>query len=147
MNKSIKFTKKDGEVQYKEHVLNQIDAVFSTLANGAYIIHTKKEVKGRTINQNALMWLWFTCIEIETGTDKNDVHDYYCTRFIRRKTTVNGSDRIVISGTSKLNTVHFTDFLNKVQADAASEFGIKLPLPEDLYFEQFKEYYERYLND
>ena len=147
MNKSIKFTKKDGEVQYKEHVLNQIDAVFSTLANGAYIIHAKKEVKRRTINQNALMWLWFTCIEIETGTDKNDVHDYYCTRFIRRKTTVNGSDRIVISGTSKLNTVHFTDFLNKVQADAASEFGIKLPLPEDLYFEQFKEYYERYLND
>ena len=30
-----------------------------------------------------------------------------------------------------------TEFLNKIQADAATELGITLPLPEDRFFEQF----------
>jgi hypothetical protein len=30
-----------------------------------------------------------------------------------------------------------TNFLNQIQADAASELGITLPLPEDRFFECF----------
>ena len=146
MSKTIKFAKKDGEIQYGGSLLNQVNAALNTIANGDYILSIKREIKKRTLDQNALMWLWFTCIEIETGTHKQIVHDYYCTHFLRKTTSINGRDKVIISGTSKLNTVQFTDFLNKVQADAASEFGIRLPLPEDLNFEHFREYYERYIN-
>lgn len=38
---------------------------------------------------------------------------------------------------SKLTTLEMTDFLNKIQADAATEFGIILPLPQDRFFEAF----------
>ena len=35
-----------------------------------------------------------------------------------------------------------TDFLNKVQADAAAELGITLPLPEDRYYSEFINEYQ-----
>ncbi len=145
MSKTIRFIKKDGEVQYKQNLLNNLENALDTTANGAYLLSIKKEVKKRTVDQNALMWLWFTCIERETGTDKNDIHDYYCMLYLRRTAPINGEDRVIISGTSKLNTAQFTDFLNKVQADAATEFGIKLPAPDDLRFESFKREYEQYI--
>jgi len=30
-----------------------------------------------------------------------------------------------------------TNFMDKIKADADTEFGITLPLPEDRYYEQF----------
>ena len=47
----------------------------------------------------------------------------------------------VYDTTSKLNTKQMSDFMNKVQADAASELGIQLPIPEDRYFEEFYQQY------
>jgi hypothetical protein len=35
-----------------------------------------------------------------------------------------------------------TVFLNQIQADAASEFGIALPSPEDRYWEEFYNEYK-----
>jgi hypothetical protein len=130
---------------FRQNVLNSLDNAFSTLMNGSYILTVKRETKKRSLDQNSLMWLWYTCIERETGTDKNDVHDYYCTKFLHRNMNINGRQTVAVGGTSKLNTAQFADFLNKVQADAASEFGIRLPSPDDLRFEEFKNEYSRYL--
>ena len=69
----------------KEKGVVRIDKPFdfmcSQLRNGRYKVTIERYTEPRTISQNALMWLWFTCIEQETGTDKQDVHDYYCNRF------------------------------------------------------------------
>ena len=145
MAKTIKITKKDGEVQHKEYVLNSIENAFKMLSNGDYEMPINKEVKKRSVDQNRLMWLWFTCIEMETGTDKEVVHDYYCTQFLSRTEVINGIEKTVVGGTSKLNSAKFAEFLKKIQADTAAEMGIQLPDPDDLHFEQFKEYYEKYL--
>lgn len=83
------------------------------------------------------MWLWFTCIEQVTGTDKLDVHDYYCNRFLRRTAFINGRELVISGKTSSLNILQMTDFLNKIKADAAAEFGITLPLPADRYYQEF----------
>ena len=72
------------------------------------------------MSQNALMWMWFQCMEAETGTLKQDIHDYYCQKFLARRAVIGGVEKWVTGGTSKLNTAQMTDFLNKVQADAAS---------------------------
>ena len=88
------------------------------------------------------MWLWFTCIEQETGTDKQDIHDYYCNMFLLRTAYFKGKEKVIAGSTSKLNTLQMTDFLNKVKADAASEFGIYLPLPEDRYYQEFVNEYK-----
>lgn len=111
--------------------------LFSTLKNGTYTITIKRASEKRSISQNDLMWMWFACIERETGTPKNDVYNFYTKKFLQKVVQVGDRLERCVESTSQLNKERFTEFLNKVQADVASEFGIQLPIPEDRYFEQF----------
>lgn len=133
MNQEAILTKKDGEIQMSK----SFDFMCSQLHNGKYRLKIERYTEPRTLSQNALMWLWFACIEDETGQDKQDTHDYYCNRFLRRTSCIKGNETIITGSTSKLNTVQMTDFLNKVQADAAAELGITLPLPADRFYQEF----------
>ena len=117
-------------------------AVFSTLKNGRYTITISKEKEPRSIDQNSLMWLWFACIENATGTPAQDVHDHYCKKFLRKSISWNNSEEVIVGGTRHLKMDAMTEFLNKVQADAQTEFGITLPSREDQYFEDFYEMYK-----
>lgn len=125
--------KRDGKVSLD----TDLEALFSMLRNGRYIISVKRASERRTIAQNDLMWSWFSCIEEETGTAKNDVYMYYCKRFLCKVVSVGERMEKIYQTSSMLNTVQMADFLKKIQADAATELGITLPIPEDRYFEDF----------
>lgn len=131
--KTIEFEKTGGVVNI------DLSPVLSTLRNGSYVLTVKRKAEKRTVDQNALMWAWFTCIETETGTPRQDVHDYYCRKFLRKTIMWNGRTEVVAEGTSRQTKDRMTVFLNQVQADAASEFGITLPTPEDETWEAFFE--------
>lgn len=133
MERVINISKVDGVVHMDGHV----DDLLSTLRNGEYVMTIKRKTVKRSLSQNALMWLWYACIEDETGQDRQDIHDHYCARFLSRPIAWSDGVEIVAGGTSNLTTEQMTDFLNKVQADAATEFGITLPQPEDRAFEAF----------
>ena len=138
----------------KVHIINMVKAgeqvsfdrepaaVFSLLSNGRYTLTVAKAREPRSLDQNALMWLWFTCIEAETGTPKQDVHDYYCRAFLMKEIDWAGRREIIFSGTSRLSKDDMSVFLDKVQADAQTEFGITLPRPEDRFFEEFYQTYK-----
>lgn len=131
-------TKKNGEV-----VLDKsFDYMCSMLMNGNYIVTIKKKVQPRTIPQNSLMWMWFKCLEDDTGTDKQEWHDYYCNKFLARQASIGGKMFTITGGTSKLNTIQMTEFMNKIQADAAAEFGVTLPLPADRHYQEFISHYK-----
>lgn len=138
MARSLILTKNGEQVTFNREPAS----LFATLRNGRYIVTIAKEKEPRSLEQNALMWLWFTCIESETGTPKQDVHDYYCRKFLRKYIEWNGRKEVVAEGTSKQSKERMTVFLNQVQADAATEFGITLPNPEDRYFEEFYQTYK-----
>lgn len=133
MERSVILTKENGGLIFS----SPLEYLYSQLKNGKYKVKIENYAEKRTLNQNALMWMWMACIERETGSDKQDVHDYYCARFLSREVDINEVTTTVISGTSRLNTLQMTNFMDKVKADAATEFGITLPLPEDRYYEQF----------
>lgn len=137
MAKTIMLTKKNGMLAFDIEPA----AVFATLSNGAYTITIKKANEKRSIAQNDLMWMWLTCIERETGTNKDDVYMYYCKKFLMKTITVGDRMERIYSTSSKLNQLQMTDFLNKIQADALQELGIRLPLPEDRFFECFYQQY------
>jgi len=139
---TISISKKEGKIN--ESISTQINMALKTLANGEYTLTITKRRTKRSVEQNSLMWMWFNCIENETGTSKQDVHDYCCRAFNYRVVEINGKQEKVAGGTSKLTTVTMTDFLNKVQAWAASELGIILPNPDDLEFEEFQKYYKQF---
>lgn len=138
MSQTAILVKENGEVKLEK----SFDFMCSQLRNGRYKVTIERYTEPRTISQNALMWLWFTCIEQETGTDKLDVHDYYCNLFLRRTAVINGKETVIAGSTSRLNTLQMKDFLNKVKADAATELGISLPLPDDLYYQEFIDEYK-----
>lgn len=120
-----------------------LDSVFKTMRNGVYTMTIKRRRSGRSLAQNDLMWLWLTCIENETGTPKEDIYAIYCYKFLRGCVQHDGRLFPVTHTTSQLDTGEMTEFLQKVQADAASELGITLPDPADEHFESFFNQYNR----
>lgn len=130
-------TKRDGKVTMEK----SFDFLCSLLRDGVYVLSIKRKTEPRTVSQNALMWMWFKCMEDNTGTEKQDWHDYYCAKFLMREASFGRKRFSVVGGTSTLNTVQMTDFMNKVQADAAIEWGITLPLPADRYYQEFIQHY------
>ena len=136
--KSINFIKKNGEVTNFTASLNSL---ISTLKNGEYSLLIKKKTKQRTISQNKLLWLWLNCIAQELGYTAQDMHDYFCTKYLSKE--VYGA--IIVVGTKDLTTLQFKQFLDNIKIFAATELGITLPDPEDLYFQSFLVRYEEYL--
>lgn len=129
--KQVTIRKEDGQVR----VDTNLDYLFSTLRNGVYTLTIKRAREKRTIAQNDLMWMWLACIENETGTAKEDVYNHYCKKFLSKPDPI--GEGFINDTSSRLNTKQMTDFMKKIQADAASELGIMLPVPEDRYFEDF----------
>lgn len=135
--KTISLTKTDGRVS----VSVDLDYLFSTLRNGRYEMTIKRSSERRTVSQNDLMWMWMACIERETGTPKDDAYLYYCKLFLSKVVKVGDRETMVYETSSKLDTRRMSEFLDRIQADAASELGIQLPSPQDRYFESFYEEY------
>lgn len=133
--KQVTIKKEDGQVR----VDTNLDYLFSTLRNGVYTLTIKRASEKRTVAQNDLMWMWFACIEGETGTAKEDVYNHYCKKFLSKPDPM--GEGFINDTSSRLNTKQMTDFMMKIQADAASELGITLPVPEDMYFEAFYQQY------
>ena len=125
--------KRNGEVSMDK----DFDLMCSLLRNGEYTVKIVRKTKPRTIPQNALMWMWYKCMEESTGQKKEDFHDYYKAKFLARQVVIGRRWVTVVGSTSDLNTLQMTDYLEKVKADAAVEFGIKLPLPEDKNYQAF----------
>ena len=133
MAKTVIMTKNEGRLTFDV----ELPYVFSLLANGKYTITIKRANEKRSIPQNDLMWMWLTCIERETGTPKDDVYMYYCKKFLMKTIQVGNKMERIYNTSSKLNMEQMTEFLNKIQVDAATELGITLPKPEDRFFESF----------
>lgn len=130
-------TKRDGVVSMDK----SFDYLCSLLRNGVYTVRIVRKTEPRTIPQNALMWMWYKCIEEHTGTPKSDIHDYYKAKFLSRQVAVGNKWVTVVGSTTDLNTLQMTHYLENVKADAATEFGITLPLPADRHYQDFIDEY------
>ena len=137
MAKQVTMRKQDGRLTFD----TELAYLFSTLQNGTYTITVKKVTEKRSIAQNDLMWMWLACIERETGTPKDEVYMYYCKKFLMRTVTIGQKMERIYMTTSKLNTEQMTTFLNQLQADAETELGIRLPTPQDRFWEAFYQDY------
>lgn len=146
--KTIEFFKTNGKIGDVGALHSWLDRNIKWITNGSYTLLIKRRVKSRSLNQNRLMWLWFACIAKETGETAQRIHDVYCYMFLPEQVTDFETGQLVrVPGhTHALTSEAFTDFLNRVQANAA-EMGIILPNPDDLAWAEFEEEYKRYLND
>ena len=101
----------------------------------------KKHIKRRSISQNSLYWLWLTCIQDETGNERNDLHEYFKGTYLLPKVIEAFGENFQIHSTKGLTTAQFKEYLDMIQASMAQE-GIVLPDPNDLIWDSFYEQYK-----
>lgn len=118
------------------------DLMCSLLRNGEYTVRIIRKTQPRTISQNSLMWMWYKCLEDAFGQPKEDFHDYFKAKFLARQVAIGNRWVTVVGSTTELNTLQMTDYLEKVKAEAAIEFGVTLPLPADKDYQSFVDYYK-----
>lgn len=94
----------------------------------------------RSLNQNRLLWLWLTCLEVdsETGYTKEEFYQYFLESFAPRKTC---RDKEILATSSQMDKAMMTDFLERIKMFAWHELNCNLPNPED---KGFNEFYKRY---
>ena len=142
--KCVRVNKVNSRVGDELDILRQVRMWFDDAANGSYMLSFEKIKKPRSNDQNRLMWVWFNCIAKSwseaTGMvfTRENVHDAYCQLFIP-VTLPNGQN--IAGSTSKLTSEQMTEFLNNVQAHAASEYGIKLLSLTDIRYEEWARQY------
>ncbi|HZK22669.1 MAG TPA: hypothetical protein VFC62_01055 [Atopostipes sp.] len=129
--------------------LEQLKDTFNKIAKAdlskGFVIEWKRFKKVRTNDQNALYWMWLTCLEQETGQEKDSLHDYFREKYLQvTYEQVFDSERKILQSTTKLDTVAMKNYLDKIQVFAATELAVTLPDPEDRYFEEFLSQYERF---
>ncbi|MFW6145436.1 MAG: recombination protein NinB [bacterium] len=132
-------TEKDKETAIER--IKEID-----LTNGKWEVDIKKKRERRSLDQNALLWLWMTALEkdSETGYTKKEWKEIFQSEFCPRETMrVKGNLIVRIKGTSELNTKEFKQFLDRIQMWCYHEIGVSLPDPDDHRWEAF---YEQYKN-
>jgi hypothetical protein len=112
-----------------------------------YTVEIKVKREKRSIPQNRLYWLWLTCIMDETGEHKDNLHEYFKQYYLGAdEKMVFGKYRIFVTQTTTgLDTLQFTNYLNRIEQFAATELGIILPHPEDEAWEEFHEKYENFI--
>lgn len=136
---------------------------FNKLIQKVCTIEIKEIKPKRSIDQNSLYWLWLTCIQEETGQDKNELHLLYRAMFLTKddnyiisiirpelwqqlKIMFNNFKFIkylpeiidVISrSTTDLDTKEFTDYLGKIQDHSAINMNVTLLTLSDRNFNDF----------
>lgn len=133
----MKYVIKDNKA--KQAVIAHIDGLID---GNEYEVSISRKLRLRTVPQNRLYWLYLSCIEDETGMDKEDLHTHFKQKYLKQEDLTIGSDTFIKTVTTKkLTTMQFTDYINKIRIFSSSELAIILPDPADILWEQF---YERY---
>jgi hypothetical protein len=88
------------------------------------ILRIEPEVSTRTLSQNKLYWKYLGIIEIETGNNANDLHEYFRRVFLIPKIIkVMGKEVKIPTSTTELKKNEFSDYLDKICA----ETGVPIP--------------------
>lgn len=126
-------------------ILEYVDMWLHSIGAGDWVLKLERKQTQRSLSQNSLMWIWFDVIakEWSEATDKyysrDGVKDYFCRKYLPMELP-NGE--VVGGSTSILTTEQMTEFLDKVQAYAATEWGITLLSQEDKMFNEWRSQYE-----
>lgn len=101
--------------------------------NEGKYVRIEKPIPTRTLTQNAFYWAWLTKVEIETGTEKDELHEFLKQMFLpKRVIKIRGKKNIheleVCGSTTKLNKHEFGEYLDR----SSAYVGIPLPTEEEI---------------
>jgi hypothetical protein len=111
-----------------------------------YTVEVKVKREKRSVSQNRLYFLWLTCLMEETGSSKEDLHEFFKQHVLESEEKYLFNDKYSVTicrSTTSLDTKEMHYYLERIRQFAHVELGIGLPNPDDLGWEDF---YIRYKN-
>lgn len=103
----------------------------SKLETQKVTVEVKRVFNKRSLNQNALMWIWFTLIAEHTGYSPEEVHKVvkglYCPK---KQIKLKDKVYMVTRGTSELSVGEMVELMMRIEAMAA-DLGIRLPTADE----------------
>lgn len=100
--------------------------------NKMWKIEIKEGKYNRSVDQNKYLWAIYRILGDHLGYENpEELHELLSYRFLREEKVVRGEKIIVIARTSTLDTEEFNEYIKQVKF-FASEYGCKLPNPEDV---------------
>lgn len=145
MKREIVFSKdKMSLTRSMTDILGVVQMWIGGASTGTWVLKMEKKPVQRSISQNALMWIWFDAIAKEwtEATDRTYTKDMVKEMFTAKYLPMETPMGIVGKSTSTLSVDEMAEFLTKVQAHAASEWGISLLSPQDKMFYEWQSQYE-----
>lgn len=118
------------------------------IENGKSIKVTVKDAKKRSLNQNQLMWMWYSelaaQIKQKTGDtySTEDLHEYFKSRFCPQKELKFGARIIAASSTTRLDTGEMTRYLDQIHEWSCGS-GMKLTIPINCEYKELLELQNR----
>lgn len=86
--------------------------------NEGKVFRIEKEVNTRTLSQNKLYWKFLEIIEMETGNNANDMHEYFRRTLLAPKfIKVMGKEIKIPKSTTELNKAEFGEYMDKISAE------------------------------
>ncbi len=106
-------------------------ALLETLEGKRISVRVTRYFPGRSLSQNRFLWgVVYPMLGDHLGYDKEELHDAMKHRFLRdREHEKDGLVRV--RSTSKLTTVEFNEYIERVRRFAA-EYGVVIPDPGEL---------------
>ncbi|MFA5168759.1 MAG: hypothetical protein WC530_09550 [Candidatus Omnitrophota bacterium] len=121
-------TAKEGKLIFLDSAV--ANAIIWTIKEGENVVVTiKRRYKNRTLNQNAYYWgVVLPPIAEHTGHTAEECHEAYKRMFLPPRIVEFGKMSFKMPGSSAdLSTVEMTEFIEKIRAHAAVEFGMNIP--------------------
>ena len=118
------FKKVAGKIEYLNRPL--LKEYMASLKDGKYVMTVEREYRSRSSQQNRYYHgVVLKTIAAELGYTSDEVHQIFKEEFLSYKK----DNRQFVKSTTKLKTVEFEDYLEKVRRFAAMELGIVVPDP------------------
>ena len=117
---------KEGKLVLSETNRDALAAAIKKLEGCQVVFELNKWRPVRSGEQNKLYWSILTDIERESGQEKESLHEFFKSEFLKDYSEKFGK----IKSTTELNTIEFMEYITKILKRAA-EFGIVVTMPGD----------------
>lgn len=118
-----------------------IDKLNGLMQDKEYTVFVYDKKQKRSLNQNALMHMWFDILGKEIGQSMEMTKEQMKVKFAPVEIIDPETGEVMIIGkpTHLMNKDEMTSFLDELRKFSMDFFNVRLPLPEDLSFEQLIE--------
>ena len=115
------------EERHRDHALETIKALDITTV---YEVTIKPYKRNRSLEQNSLMWKWYTIIANDLGYTTEEIHEEFMRKLLTPAHVYTPSGMVEVYSTKKLKVEEMTAYLEGIER-TATEMGIALPRPYD----------------